>query len=220
MERDSMRTVISIFLLLAAPALTRAAEWWAWSSLELWRQDQNSASLFMGNRLDADDGAYVQIISPRFKRAVLPWLDAGLGLSLLSIENTITGDRFSQFRPELELNPRFTLNDHLQLEWRNRLECRQNEGQSFTLHRSRHRLQLGLTLPHPIGPLTRVFISNEWLSNLDRMQQGENRLVPLGVTFKLTDRSQLDLFYMVFSTRTDAQWQHESVIGTYWRVKF
>jgi hypothetical protein len=215
-----MRRVLPILLLLAASAFARADEWWAWSSLELWRQEHNSASLFLGNRLDADDGAYVQIISPRFKRAVLPWLDAGLGLSLLSIENTTTGDRFTQFRPELELNPRFLLTDHLQLEWRNRLEYRQNEGQSFTLHRSRHRLQLGLTLPDPIGPLTRVFISNEWLSNLDRMQLGENRLVPLGLTFKLSDRSQLDVFYMVLSARAQAQWQHESVIGTYWRVKF
>lgn len=211
-----------LFLILALCTVTsaQADEWWGWSALEFWRNDTSKAWLFLGNRLDADDGAYVQIVSPRFKHALRPWLDGGIGLSLLSIENTRTHDRITQFRPELELNPHFDLTRRLSLEWRNRMEWRWNESQTFTTHRLRNRLQFAYTLPGPIGPLTRVFASNEWLTDLHRSQWNENRLIPLGVTFKLGPRADLDAFYMIFSSRVNAAWQHESVLGTYLRLRF
>jgi hypothetical protein len=210
------------FLLLLALMTTglRADEWWAWTNLEFWRNQKTRAGLFLGNRADVDDGSYVQIASPRVKHALLPWLEGGIGLSLLSIENTRTGDRLTQFRPELELNPHFNLTKHLALEWRNRIEWRWNEAQTFTTHRSRQRLQLAWTLPRPLGPLTRLFVSNEWLTDLHRLQQTENRLVPLGLTFKLGSQTDLDIFYMIDSNRAKAAWTHESVLGTYLRVRF
>jgi len=197
-----------------------ADEWWAWTNLEYWRSAQTRASLFLGNRADVDDASYVQIASPRVKHALLPWLEGGIGLSLLSIENTRTGDRLTQFRPELELNPHFNLTPHLALEWRNRLEWRWNEAQTFTTHRSRQRLQLAWTFPRPLGPLTRLFVSNEWLTDLHRLQQTENRLIPLGLTFQLGRQTDLDLFYMIASNRSQAAWTHESILGTYLRVRF
>lgn len=210
------------FLLLLALMTTslHAEEWWAWTNLEFWRNQQTRASLFLGNRADVDDGSYIQIASPRVKHALLPWLEGGIGLSLLSIENNRTGDRLTQFRPELELNPHFNLTKHLALEWRNRIEWRWNEAQTFTTHRSRQRLQLAWTFPRPLGPLTRLFVSNEWLTDLHRLQQTENRLVPLGLTFKLGTQTDLDIFYMIDSNRTKAAWTHESVLGTYLRVRF
>ena len=212
------RRIVLILFSMAAPAL--ADEWWAWSSLEFWRNDTSKAWLFLGNRLDADDGAYVQIASPRFKHAIRPWLDGGIGLSLLSIENTQTHDRFAQFRPELEFNPHFDLTRHLAIEFRNRMEWRWNEEQAFTTHRLRNRMQLSWSLPRPLGPLTRVFANNEWLRDLRHNQWNDNRLVPLGLTFKTGPSSDLDVFYMISSSHTDGEWHHESVIGTYVRVRF
>jgi hypothetical protein len=75
-------------------------------------------------------------------------------------------------------------------------------------------------LPRPLGPLTRLFVSNEWLTDLHRLQQTENRLVPLGLTFKLGSQTDLDIFYMIDSNRAKAAWTHESVLGTYLRVRF
>ena len=68
--------------------------------------------------------------------------------------------------------------------------------------------------------MTRVFASNEWLFDLHRSQWSENRVVPVGLSFKTGKRTDLDLFYMIVSTRTPAEWRHESVIGTYLRVRF
>ena len=214
-----MRLLVLLIFLLPAQALL-ADEWWAWSALEFWRSADSKAWLFLGNRLDTEDGSYVQIASPRFKHGVLPWLDVGAGLSLLSIENTRTDVRAGQFRPELEINPHLDLSEHLAVEWRNRMEWRWNEGQSFTTHRSRHRLQIGWALPRPVGPLTRLFASNEFLIDLHRRQWVENRLVPLGLTIRTGPRADLDLFYMIFSSRAQSQWRQESVVGTYLRLRF
>jgi len=214
-----MRLITAIFLLCSS-AHALANEWWAWGALEYWRDDQNKAWLFLGNRLDEADGAYVQIVSPRFRHEIAPWLDVGVGLSWLEIESLQSGDRYSQFRPELELNPIFDLTPHLALEWRNRMEWRWNEGAAFTTHRLRHRLQLAWTLPEPVGPLTRLFVSNEWLVDVHRREWAENRLVPVGGTLKVSDSTDLDIFHMVLSSRVNSDWRHESVLGTYLRVMF
>lgn len=214
-----MRT-LTFIILFAALSSAEADEWWAWTMLDVWKQKPWSAGLFLGNRLDADDGAYVQIASPRVKYQLLPWLETGLGLSLLNIENTKTHDRHWQGRPEFELNPKFDLSPRLRLDWRNRMEWRKNDGEDFTTHRTRHRLQLGWTLPQSVGPVTRLFVSNEWLVDLHRRVWGENRLVPMGVTLKVSQKCDLDLFYMVFSQSGPSNWKHESVLGTYLRVRF
>lgn len=222
MTSNSIRVVsglfLALFLLGTFPA--QADEWWTWTALEFWRNEESKAWLFLGNRFDTEDESYVQIASPRFKHAVLPWLDAGIGLSLLSIENTTSHERTTQFRPELEINPHFDLSKQLSLEWRNRMEWRMNEGQSFTMHRLRNRLQLAWTLPKPVGPLTRIFANNEWLTDLGKGQWTENRFVPLGVTVKVAANADLDLFYLILSSRKEPQWPHESVIVTYLRLRF
>ena len=46
------------FLLLLALMTTslHADEWWAWTNLEFWRNQQTRASLFLGNRADVRVG--------------------------------------------------------------------------------------------------------------------------------------------------------------------
>jgi len=209
-----------VLIALFAASSAKADEWWAWTMLEVWHHQPWTAGVFLVNRLDFDDGDIVQMISPRVKYEALPWLDLGLNLSLLSIENTATGDRYLQARPEIEATPKFDLTEHLKLECRNRMEWRDNEGEEFTEHRSRHRLQLGWTLPDPVGPLTRVFVSNEWLIDLHKHEWSENRFVPAGFTFKVSGHTDLDLFYMLLSHHVQSEWQTEQVIGTYLRVRF
>jgi hypothetical protein len=216
-----MRTrlgLLGLIWLLHSPA--QADEWWAWSWLEFWQQPGRSAGVFLANREDSEDGPYTQLVSPRYKQELLPWLDSGIGLSVLNLENTVSNERHWQLRPELELNPHLELTSHLRIDWRNRMEWPWNEEESLKAGRFRHRIQLGWTLPHAIGPWTRLFVSNEWLVNVDRGQCTENRVVPLGLTFKAGKRADLDVFYMIDSIMPKETWIHESVIGTYLRVRF
>ena len=166
------------------------------------------------------DGSYAQIVSPRVKCAATNWLDLGLGLSMLRIENIATHDRYDQLRPELEINPHYELTQQVRLDWRNRMEWRENEGAPSTFNRTRHRMQLAWTLPKPLGPLTRIFASDEILMDMHLRRETENRLVPLGLTFKISASVDLDLFYMIDSKRTQTAWKPESVLGTYLRVRF
>jgi hypothetical protein len=205
-------------LLWIVPA--RADEWWAWTNVDYYRKPPWTGSVFMGNFADEVDGSYAQMVSPRVKYAASSWLDLGLGLSMLRLENIATHDRYDQLRMELEINPHYDLTKHLRLDWRNRLEWRENQGAASTSNRSRHRLQFAYTLPQPLGPLTRIFASDECLMDLHLRRETENRLVPLGLTFKLTDSMDFDLFYMIDSKRTKTVWKHESVLGTYLRVRF
>ena len=214
-----MRLLLTLLCLLwTLPA--HADEWWAWTNIDYYRKPPWTGSLFMGNFADEVDGSYAQIVSPRVKYAALDWLDLGLGLSMLRLENITTHDRYDQLRPELEINPHYELNKELRVEWRNRMEWRENEGAPSTFNRTRHRLQLAWTLPRPLGPLTRIFASDEILMNMHLRQQTENRFVPLGLTFKLTDAMDLDLFYMIDAKPVKTFWKLESVLGTYLRVRF
>lgn len=214
-----MRALLTwLSLLVILPSY--ADEWWTWTNVDYYRKPPWTGSVFMGNFADEVDGSYAQIVSPRVKYAAAPWLELGAGVSALRLENIATHDRYFQIRPELEINPRYDLTKQLRLEWRNRMEWRENEGAAFTTNRTRHRLLLAWTLPQPLGPLTRIFANNEWLQDLHLRRHTENRFVPLGLTFKITASVDLDLFYMIDSKRTKTNWKHESVLGTYLRVRF
>ena len=214
-----MRLLLTLLCLLwTLPA--KADEWWAWTNIDYYRKPPWTGSLFMGNFADEVDGSYAQMVSPRVKYAASNWLDLGVGLSMLRLENIATHDRYDQLRPELEINPHYDLTKELRVDWRNRMEWRENEGAPSTFNRTRHRLQLAWTLPRPLGPLTRIFANDEILMNMHLRQQTENRFIPLGLTFKLTDSMDLDVFYMIDSKRVKTHWKLESVLGTYLRVRF
>lgn len=214
-----MRPLLLLHLCLLGTLAAHADEWWMWSNVDYYRKPPWTGSVFMGNFADEADGSYAQMVSPRVKFAAAKWLDLGLGLSMLRLENTATHDRYDQLRPELEINPHYEL-QQVRLDWRNRMEWRENQGAPSTANRTRHRLQLAWTLPQPLGPLTRIYASDECLMDLHLRRPTENRFIPLGLTFKLTDSMDLDLFYMIDSKRTKATWKSESVLGTYLRVRF
>lgn len=214
------RLLLILLLLMLQPWLLHADEWWAWSNVDYYRKPPWTGSVFMANFADEVDGSYAQMVSPRVKYAATRWLDLGLGLSTFRLENIATGDHYNQLRTELEVDPHYNLTEQLRVDWRNRMEWRDNQGAPATANRTRHRLQLAWTLPQPLGPLTRVFASDECLIDLHLRRQTENRVVPLGLTFKITGSMDLDVFYMIDSKRTKTEWKHESVLGTYLRVRF
>jgi hypothetical protein len=127
------RLILGMLLLFARHGLS-ADEWWAWATTDLWRSAPFTGSVFLGNRFDFEDGAIVHIVSPRLKYGPTSWLDARVGLSLLKIDTPAAHNQHLQGRPELELNPKFNLTQHLRLDGRNRMEWRWNEAEAPTIH--------------------------------------------------------------------------------------
>lgn len=192
-------------------------EWWAWGDVELIRSDSYRFHLYLDQRIAETRGSYLQIVSPRFKWRVLPGMDLGLGASLLSIEEGDTGSYYAQARPELELNPFFSLGDEWKLHFRNRIESRWNEFAGDPLIRTRHRIKLTWT-GLDLGPLSEFYVNNEWFVDWEAGRWSEDRLIPAAFTFDLGDSgAHLDLFYMLRFTDRGSGWERDHVFGTFLR---
>jgi len=57
-------------------------------------------------------------------------------------------------------------------------------------------------------------LNNEILHSFDRGEIFENRAVPLGLRFRLHDKANLNVFYMVRSVRGASDWRHAHILGT------
>lgn len=208
-------------LLTTGSGVARAelgADVWAWLDVTVWKNEDSRFHLFSHQAMSDGRGPIVQLISPRFKHRVQPWLELGGGFSMLRIERG-GGDEsfFDQVRPELEFNPIIKLGKFWTLHFRNRVEMRWDRWSGEPRPRLRQRLQLTRTL-QDIGPLAAFYFSNEWLEELDRGDWTENRAVPAGLTFKLTEKAAVDLFYMIRSFHLDSVWTTDHVFGVFLKL--
>ena len=195
------------------------ADLWLWQDVTYWQNEQTRAHVFLFEAFEEASAPTILMVSPRLKHRPLPWLECGAGFSLLRLTRGVPGEGvFNQERPELELNPLCNLGPHWRLHFRNRAEVRWEEWQGEPRPRLRHRLQFTRNL-NGVGPLQSVFFSNEWLIELDRGDWTENRWVPVGLSFRLTDKLGLDLFHMVRSFRQDDGWRHDQVAGVFLKVR-
>ena len=194
------------------------ADVWTWMDITWLQQGAWRHHLFMHQAAEDGRGPIIQLISPRVKYRVAPWLEAGAGFSWLRIENAATEEWVPQWRPELELNPELKLESGWRWTLRNRLESRWDDGGGKPRPRGRHRLQATRDLKD-CGPLSAVYASNEWLFEYDRGDWVENRAVPLGVTLRLTAGSSLDFFYMARSFRRDDGWTSDHIAGVFLKVR-
>lgn len=209
-------------MLMGAALSSRAdegADFWLWQDVTYWQDERTRLHVFFFEAFEEAGAPSILMASPRLKHRPLPWLEWGAGFSLLRLQNggSVEGV-FNQERPEFELNPLLNLGPHWRLHFRNRAELRWKEWQGEPRLRLRHRLQFTRDLSG-LGPLQAVYFSNEWLIELDRGDWTENRWVPLGLSFRLTDKVGLDLFHMVRSFRQDDGWNHDHVAGVFLKLR-
>lgn len=201
-------------VLLLAPFSQAETESDLWTSVDVtyFEQDAFRAHLFLHQLAEDGRGPIVQLASPRFKYKVQPWLELGAGFSFLQTENSVSEEFSSQYRPEIELNPTLQMGPHWKLVLRNRFEMRWNEGVGKPRPRTRHRALLTRSV-EGVGPLTAIYASNEFLLEHDRGGWEENRVVPGGLTLRLSNWASMDLFYMVRSTHAVGHWSHDHIAG-------
>jgi hypothetical protein len=102
---------------------------------------------------------------------------------------------------------------------RNRVEVRWIENQTGVSPRTRHRLHVEYAL-HGAGPLTSVFLENESIFEYDGFRLSENRLVPLGLGFRLGDHANLRLYYTWRPLHLKSGWQDNHFIASQLVWKF
>lgn len=195
-------------------------EWWTWANVDLHRTEQTRFHLYLDQRLAEGRESYVQVVSPRFKWRMHSHLDfhldLGLGFTVLSIERGDSGSYHPQARPELELNPSFSIGEHGKIHLRNRIESRWNDFGGSPRIRTRHRFKIGWS-DLDLGPVSAFYMNNEWFIDCEKGEWVEDRLIPAAVTFDLSENTKLDLFYMIRFVDRGAGWERDHILGTFLR---
>lgn len=213
-------TLLGVFCGLVRSSRADDAQFWQWATIDLHKNENWRLYLYADNRIGDDvSDAYLQILSPRVKWSAHENFDFGLGYAWLNINPLLGGEEFWQHRAEFEFNPKFTTGP-----WsfhnRNRMELRWNNGEGKRRPRLRNRLQVKYRLDKGLAPLTYLYVNNEFFFDLSVGRFSENRLVPLGIGFKLTENTTLNLFYMRQSIQGRNDWRHANVAGTFLQVEF
>jgi nucleoside-specific outer membrane channel protein Tsx len=148
-------------------------------------------------------------------------LNLGLAYTWLPFK-TGAGDWQDQHRIEIEANPHWTFAEVWTVSLRNRFETRWIEDRPETNERIRHRIRLRRALDG-LGPLRGVYAGNEFFYDLDDHDYNQNRLIPLGLSFKLHEKVGFNLYYMIQSVKSGANtsdWDHLHVLGTHMSLSF
>ena len=204
---------LACLLLLPLSLLAEGAQ--GWYQHNLWvRLDERWS---VGNYLDlrVDDGlreTHTWIASPRVRYDLHPDLQLQFNVSFLEAVNADETARPDWLRLEFEVNPTFRLAEGWTLSFRDRLEWRWRDGGDDYGFRIRVRPQLDWTL-RTQGLFRGLYASNEVFYDFDRNRCTENRLIPLGVTLRPSDRVELRLFYLWRTTLGAQRWQNYHVLG-------
>lgn len=208
--------------LVAAPTRAGDLQLWQWVTIDFFKNDRWRLYLYGDNRIGDDlSSAYLQIASPRVTWSAFDHLDLGLGYAWLNIDPLSGADDFWQHRAEFEFNPKIR-SGPWSFHNRNRLELRWDDGRGRRRPRLRNRLQIMFNLDHGENPglFTHLYANNEFFFDLSSGEYVENRLIPLGIGFRLSRSATLNLFVMMQSLNGPGGWTHDPVAGTFLQVAF
>lgn len=118
-----------------------------------------------------------------------------------------------QHRLELEANPTFQLPCHYLIKTRNRLEIRRLQREPKTQYEFRQRTMFVVPF-EKWGPLKSFSLYNELFYNISTRLITQDRVCPCQLTFALSDKVDLDLFFLVYFFNTDNVWKKSAVFGT------
>ncbi len=118
-----------------------------------------------------------------------------------------------QHRLELEANPAFDLPNNWRVNTRNRLEIRRVETEPKILYRFRQRTMLVIPFKDK-GIFKSYSIFNEIFYDISTHLFTQDRLCPVQLTIAVSDKLDLDLFFMMRLFRENAVWHQSAVLGT------
>jgi Protein of unknown function (DUF2490) len=208
-----------IALVLLSPCCSpvfASDEFASWQALNLKYLDTRYVDLvFYGEVRESFEpsryGGY--LLSQQMKFALHPNLGGGINYTFISSPARKTDHLQDTHRAEFELTPQFKLGDGVEVNTRQRLELRWVEGQAGVSERSRSRLQLDFPM-HDLGRLSSVYVSGEIFYDYTQHQFTESRIVPVGMTFRLSKKTSLSTFYMLQELRSGQQWYNRHILGT------
>ncbi len=210
-----------LLVLLARPAQADDSQYRFGLGLKL--VDTEYVDLTTYGQFDLSDSApnpTLYLISERV--LVEPWHNLSFGLNYTYIRRDLflkqIGQEIflSQHRAEFEIDPHWHLSDSVWLNMRHRLEYRWTQDLPDNI-RSRHRVEFVIPVHH-LEPLAEVFSSGEFFYDYSRHRNSENRLIPLGLTFRFSEHVYMKTYYMLQAVHVSHDWPISNVLYTQWYI--
>ncbi len=151
-----------------------------------------------------------RLVRHRVGYRAAPWLQLGFNLAYQEIPFD-TRDTRGDFRVEWEVTPFFQSEDGLRVSFRNRIELFFSENVDSERWRWRLRLRLDQRLEGFWA--NRAWISNEFFYDFQPDDFNQNRFIPLGLNFKLTEKVNYGVYVMVLSNLRGDTFEHDFVLG-------
>jgi len=149
------------------------------------------------------------------------WFEhTSLSLGFATLEDNIgrTGSQI-EYRIYPAISHTVALTTSLDLKIRNRIDFRKREFEEDFANRSRHRIGLQYDLPD-WGPLDYVFASDEFYINWDTGNLDQNRIIPAGLGFRISETLTMEAYYLLRLDDNGGRWDRTHVLGTHLKIKF
>lgn len=137
------------------------------------------------------------------------------------LENKVTDtkrktDEFQyHHRMEFEFNPHWQPAGRFKLFNRNRMEFRWIEDKGSDNGRYRQLWEVELpTKVKQIPFLKSIYVNNEIFVDFNRRTLAENRATPIGITFRLSEKNSIKVFYLIQSKKGASDWSSNQILGT------
>lgn len=191
-------------------------EYWQYFNWKNWEKDPYKLYTIGEFRLNRDiTRPYYYKITENFAIRALPYLDLEVHYSFL-YKKTRGNTRFTNTqRLEFEANPFVQWDNGFTLKWRNRLELLKKQEVSTIQFVFRHRIMAIIPLENT-GKLTSLHIYDEVFYDFDTHKFTQNRFVPVELSFELTPKTRLNVFFMVrnFVNISSNEWFRSFVLGS------
>jgi len=223
--KKNVLLIIFAVLMLSHPAYGRDDfQYWSQLSLKAYQGEKFDVTLFSDARFMNDANKLgLYFFSPRLLYHYSKNLDFGLNYTYIqsrSTSSTAVDDSYNwQNRAEVEINPQWAPADWLKIKMRNRVEFRWIDAKGAD--NTRYRQRWAFTIPvKNSARIKSVYCNSEMFYDFKNRKINENRTIPAGMKFKVNDRMDLDVFYMIQSRKGSSDWSSNQILGTLVSIEF
>ncbi len=213
---------VALSALIGALGTASGADFGTWNGVSVRTLDTEHLDLITiaQARLYNDSSELRQyFISQQVVLDVTRHLRTGINYVFVPTRLSNSDSFIDQHRIEIDLTPRWSMGDRWAFDLRNRLEIGWVEGLAGTKQRMRNRFGASYELRN-VKPLHSIFAHEEVFYRLDQLEVIQNRLVPFGLKFQLSQHVGFNTYYMLQSIKARGLWNNAHLIGTEFAFSF
>ena len=124
-----------------------------------------------------------------------------------------------QCRVEFEVNPHWITQAGIKIKNRNRIEVRKIEDGNSDDTRLRHMWNFEIPMKGSTS-LQSLYFNNEFFYDFEKNSYNENRMVPLGLKWRLQENILMQIFWLIQTRKDTSDWSSNQILGTQLAITF